>query len=189
VWDHGKVPLWPNCECNLITNRRPRCTIHLGSNSMSKHTLSSAPLPPAKRLRTSAGLSDSFLGRSRSSSLDDTLSERAGYLYLFLSLLGRSMHCTSYEQNWCRLAADNELWRKLYLKVYGRSRLRGASGFLTRPDGKEMKPLPGGEEPTVFRDWKWMSASARTGGEVRIIYRIWLQAALYNRVLLGRVRS
>lgn len=40
--------------------------------------------------------------------------------------------------------------------VYGRSRLRGASGFFARSDGKEMKPLPGAAKPAVFKDWKWM---------------------------------
>jgi len=161
---------------------------------MSKHTLSSAPLPPAKRLRTSAGLSDSFLGRSRSSSLDDTLSDEL--VICIFSYLSWADLCTvqATNRNWCRLAADNELWRKLYLKVYGRSRLRGASGFLTRPDGKEMKPLPGGEEPTVFRDWKWMfriSSNWRRGAHYisNLASGCTLQSRLLGRCVVEQLDS
>ena len=121
---------------------------------MSKHTLSSAPLPAAKRLRSLVGPSDPFCGRS--SSLNDSLSDEL--VLCIFSYLSWVDLCTvqATNRNWCRLAADTELWRKLYLSVYGRSRLRGASGFLARSDGKEMKSLPGGAMPAANKDWKWM---------------------------------
>jgi hypothetical protein len=144
-------------------------------SSMSKHTLLSAPLPAAKRLRTLAGSTcDSFCGRSSESSLDDSLSDEL-VLCIFSHLSWVDL-CAAQatNRNWCRLAADNELWRKLYLTVYGRSRLRGASGFLARSDGKEMKPLRGGAKPAVFKDWKWMfriSSNWRRGAYYRIVLR------------------
>src|ERR1700733_12394503 len=104
---------------------------------MSKHSLSPASSPPAKRLRSSAGLSDPF--PRQSSSLDDSLSDEL--ILCIFSYLSWVDLCAlqATNRNWCRLAADNELWRKLYLSVYGRSRLRGAVGFVARSDGKEMK--------------------------------------------------
>ncbi|KAJ3515304.1 hypothetical protein NLJ89_g1842 [Agrocybe chaxingu] len=59
-------------------------------------------------------------------------------------------------RNWARLAGDNELWRSLYLQVYGRTRLRGAKGFISRLDGREVKPLPGRAKSAEYKDWKWM---------------------------------
>jgi F-box-like len=139
---------------------------------MSKHTLSPAPLPPAKRLRTSTGHSDAFRGRF--SSLDNSLSDELVIsIFSYLSWIDLcSVQATN--RNWCRLAADNELWRRLYLTVYGRLRLRGASGFISRSDGKEMKPLPGGVQPAVYKDWKWMfriSSNWRRGASHRTVLR------------------
>lgn len=60
-------------------------------------------------------------------------------------------------KKWSRLAADNELWRKKYLQVYGRTRLRGAKGFIARMDGREVRPLPGRvKTESQYKDWKWM---------------------------------
>jgi F-box-like len=144
---------------------------------MFKRTLSPAYLPAAKRLRTSAGLSNSFCGRS--SSLDDSLLSDELVLCIFSYLSWVDLCAVqATNRNWCRLAADNELWRKLYLTVYGRSRLRGASGFLARSDGKDMKPLPGGAKPAVYKDWKWMfriSSNWRRGACYRTVLRTALQ--------------
>ncbi|KAG9220660.1 hypothetical protein CCMSSC00406_0003759 [Pleurotus cornucopiae] len=60
-------------------------------------------------------------------------------------------------RNWYRLASDNHIWKSLYLSAFGRTRLRGARGFVDRTDGREVRPLPGrakGHEDT--KDWKWM---------------------------------
>ena len=124
------------------------------NHSMSKHTLSPPPLPAAKRLRTLTGSSDSG---GRSFSIDNFLSDELVLcIFSFLSWIDLcAVQATN--RDWCRLSTDNELWRNLYLTVYGRSRLRGASGVApTRSDGKETKPLPVGAKPTVFKDWKTM---------------------------------
>lgn len=77
--------------------------------------------------------------------------------------------------NWARLAADNELWRKQYLLVYGRLRLRGSRAFLGRCDGREVKPLPARAQSDVpvCRDWKWMfriSSNWRNGSYPSILF-------------------
>ena len=97
--------------------------------------------------------------------------------------------CTlqSTNRSWSRLTADNEvcssrmfsfedvlnadpdqLWKTLYLREYGRSRLRGVRGFVSRNDGREIRPLPerGKYTPRDAKDWKWMfriSSNWRTG--------------------------
>ena len=76
-------------------------------------------------------------------------------------------------RNWARLAGDNELWRNLYLKVYGRTRLRGAKGFIGRLDGRQVRPLPGRARAEEQRDWKWMfriSSNWRKGTPLMNIY-------------------
>ena len=149
---------------------------------MSKHSLPSVPLPAAKRLRSLAGSSDSFRGRS--SSLNDSLSDEL-VLCIFSYLCWVDLCAVqATNRNWCRLAADNELWRKLYLTVYGRPRLRGASGFLVRSDGKEMKPLPGEVKPAVNKDWKWMfriSSNWRRGTYYRIMFRLHFNSVAFVR--------
>jgi len=42
------------------------------------------------------------------------------------------------------------------MRVYGRTRLRGARGVIARPDGREVKPLPGRAKDESSRSWKWM---------------------------------
>ncbi|KAG7446230.1 uncharacterized protein BT62DRAFT_104863 [Guyanagaster necrorhizus] len=132
---------------------------------MTKHRLSPASLPPSKRLH---GInSDS----SHPSSTPKLTFETALYdeliLCIFSHLSWVDLCATqSTSKTWCRLAADNELWRILYLRVYGRPRLRGARGFFGRADGREVRSLPDRAKIEDLKDWKWMfriSSNWRTG--------------------------
>ncbi len=130
---------------------------------MSKHRLSPAPLPPPKRLHAAGGSHIiSLPGITFESALYDEL-----ILCIFSHLSWVDLCATqSTSRNWARLAADNELWRDLYLKVYGRPRLRGARGFIGRTDGREVRALPGRAKTEDHKDWKWMfriSSNWRTG--------------------------
>lgn len=121
---------------------------------MSKRSLSPAQLPPARRLRVSGSSrphASQILGFENS--LYDEL-----ILCIFSYLSWVDLCATqATSRNWARLAADNELWREQYLKVYGRTRLRGAKGFFARLDGREIKPLPGRVvRAELHKDWKWM---------------------------------
>ncbi|KAG6842155.1 hypothetical protein C0991_001648 [Blastosporella zonata] len=123
---------------------------------MSKRALPPASLPPAKRLHTVA----SQLGTTETAkfSFNDSLYDEL-ILCIFSHLSWVDLcaaHATS--TNWRRLASDNTLWKNLYLAAFGRSRLRGSRGYVTRSDGREIRPLPGrvqlNSEST--KDWKEM---------------------------------
>jgi hypothetical protein len=124
---------------------------------MSKRYLSSAPLPAPIRLHTSSLSPVLHSVPKRPLSFDDSLYDEL-VLCIFSHLSWVDLCAAqSTNKNWCRLAADNELWRNLYLTVFGRSRLRGARGFRARPDGREVRPLPGrAANSDIFKDWKWM---------------------------------
>ncbi|KAF8897067.1 hypothetical protein CPB84DRAFT_1848003 [Gymnopilus junonius] len=121
---------------------------------MSKRSLSPAQLPPAKRLHV--------FGSSRPHAIHILSFENSLYDELILcifSYLSWFDLCTTQatSRNWARLAADNELWREQYLKVYGRTRLRGAKGFFARLGDRDIKPLPGRAiRAELHKDWKWM---------------------------------
>ncbi|KII92846.1 hypothetical protein PLICRDRAFT_679707 [Plicaturopsis crispa FD-325 SS-3] len=122
---------------------------------MSKHSLSpGAPLPRQKRIHTlsSPQISQSAPQITFDSALYDEL-----ILHVF-SYLSWADLCAvqATNRNWSRLSADNQLWKALFLEVYGRTRLRGARGFIGRTDGREVKPLPGRVKADDARDWKWM---------------------------------
>ncbi|PPQ93795.1 hypothetical protein CVT25_013504 [Psilocybe cyanescens] len=122
---------------------------------MTKRNLSPAPLPPAKRPHT---LDRTKHHRSQVLSFENSLYDEL-ILCIFSHLSWIDLCVTqSTSKNWARLAGDNELWREQYLNVYGRTRLRGARGFIGRLDGREVKPLPGRAmaDPNHYRDWKWM---------------------------------
>ncbi|KAF8967887.1 hypothetical protein BDZ97DRAFT_1655697 [Flammula alnicola] len=120
---------------------------------MSKRNLSPALLPPTKRFHASGHPNyhpTQIL--SFANSLYDEL-----ILCIFSHLSWVDLCATqATSRNWARLAADNELWRVQYLKVYGRTRLRGTKGFIARLDGREVRPLPGRAKVDQYRDWKWM---------------------------------
>jgi len=117
---------------------------------MSKRPLSPALLPHPKRLQ---GPEDHAHSQTHSlPSLSDEL-----ILCIFSHLSSVDL-CTAQAtvRNWSRLATDNELWRKIYLRTFGRSRLRGGKGFVSRADGREVKPLPTRAVGDEIKDWKWM---------------------------------
>ncbi|KAF8893990.1 hypothetical protein BD779DRAFT_1435476 [Infundibulicybe gibba] len=121
---------------------------------MPKRSISPAFLPPAKRIH---GLdkSKSYSAPSLNiSSLYDEL-----ILCIFSYLSSAELCATmAVNKNWSRLAMDSELWRLLYIKAFGRTRLRGARGFVGRSDGREIRPLPSkmNHQPLTTKDWKWM---------------------------------
>ncbi|KAJ2979775.1 hypothetical protein NUW54_g11091 [Trametes sanguinea] len=128
---------------------------------MSKRQLSPAPLPPSKRIHANQPVAVQY-GPSVDAMLSD---EIALFIFSYLSPSDLcAVQCTN--RNWARLALDNQLWKSLYISEYGRTRLRGARGFIGRGDGREIKPLPGRAKAEGMRDWKWMfriSSNWRTG--------------------------
>ncbi|OSC99416.1 hypothetical protein PYCCODRAFT_1395326 [Trametes coccinea BRFM310] len=128
---------------------------------MSKRQLSPAPLPPSKRIHANQPVAVEY-----GTSVDAILSDEIA-LFIF-SYLSPSDLCAVQRtnRNWARLSLDNQLWKSLYITEYGRTRLRGARGFIGRGDGREIKPLPGRAKTEGIRDWKWMfriSSNWRTG--------------------------
>lgn len=119
---------------------------------MSKRNLSPGLLPPTKRLHTSTGHQRPTNRLNFDNSLYDEL-----ILCIFSHLSWIDL-CAAQatSRNWARLATDNEIWRKLYLRTYGRARLRGTRGFVGRPDGRDIKPLPGRAKPEDRKDWRQM---------------------------------
>ncbi|KAF9474553.1 hypothetical protein BDN70DRAFT_996985 [Pholiota conissans] len=120
---------------------------------MSKRALTPAPLPSAKRLHTSGHpvYRPNQLLNFENSLYDELI------LCIFSHLSWIDLCVTqATSKNWARLAADNELWRIQYLNHYGRTRLRGAKGFIGRLDGREVRPLPGRAKADQYKDWKWM---------------------------------
>ncbi|KAJ3763986.1 hypothetical protein EV360DRAFT_32345 [Lentinula raphanica] len=130
---------------------------------MSKHRLSPAPLPPPKKIHL---VEEPATSSSSSQSAFDSLSDEL-ILCIFARLSFSDLcACQATSSNWYRLATDNELWRNLYLKTFGRPRLRGARGFVGRTDGREIKSLPGRAKAEDLKDWKWMfriSSNWKTG--------------------------
>ncbi|TRM70016.1 hypothetical protein BD626DRAFT_476051 [Schizophyllum amplum] len=138
---------------------------------MGKHTLSPAPLPPRKRAQVAAHQTPKS---SPALTFDTALYDEL--ILLCFSFLSYTDLCLSQStsRNWARLSADNHLWKGLYLRTFGRARLRGTRGFIGRTDGREVRPLPGravrgggGEgKHADYRDWKWMfriSANWKSG--------------------------
>lgn len=120
---------------------------------MSKRALTPVPLPPAKRLHTAA---PSIPYPPQLLSFENSLYDEL-ILCIFSHLSWVDLCVTqATSKKWARLAADNELWRKQYLRVYCRTRLRGAKGFIGRLDGREVRPLPGRARADQYKDWKWM---------------------------------
>ncbi|KAG7098700.1 hypothetical protein E1B28_000613 [Marasmius oreades] len=122
---------------------------------MSKHRLSPAPLPPAKRLHN---LSECSKHSRIRLTFDNALYDEL--VFCIFSHLSWIDLCAAQatNKNWARLATDNALWKAQFLKVFG-SRLRGARGF--RSDGREVKSLPTraktqDNKVEEYKDWKWM---------------------------------
>ncbi|KAJ7091257.1 hypothetical protein C8R44DRAFT_835876 [Mycena epipterygia] len=119
-----------------------------------KRSLSRSPSPLSKRLHTLAG-SAPVLSLNFESALYEEL-----ILLIFANLSWVDLCAAqAVNKNWARLALDNGLWKEQYLSVFGRSRLRGAKGFIGRTDGREIKRLPERAQATSevnLKDWRWM---------------------------------
>lgn len=138
---------------------------------MSKRHLSPHELPASKRLHTTHTNPS-----HRSSSLVESLYDEL--ILSIFSFLSWDDLCVvqSINRNWARLALDNELWRRQYFLVYGKTRLRGSRGPVGRSDGKEIKPLPARarSQDSSYKDWKWMfriSSNWRKGAVPSLISR------------------
>ncbi|TFK73961.1 hypothetical protein BDN72DRAFT_833941 [Pluteus cervinus] len=118
---------------------------------MLKHKLSPPPSPPYKRVHYVDNPAQATVPTNFEIFSDELI------LYIFSQLDWVTLCIVqSANKNWARLATDNELWRRLYFDVFGRTRLRGAKGFIGRTDGREVKPLPGGLNVGGYKDWKSM---------------------------------
>ncbi|VDB87355.1 unnamed protein product [Peniophora sp. CBMAI 1063] len=135
---------------------------------MSKRALSPALLPPSKRVHVPPNDKRHVSAPERTF---DSLFFDELILNVF-SYLSYADLCVAQgvNHNWARLSLDNQLWKSLYVKEYGRLRLRGGRGSAKRPDGREIKPLPGRAAQFLalegLKDWKWMfkiSSNWRTG--------------------------
>ncbi|KAH9917882.1 uncharacterized protein BXZ73DRAFT_53172 [Epithele typhae] len=135
---------------------------------MSKRALSPAPLPPAKRSHDLTAQRHPLSDHRPHSTFDTLLFDEI--ILVIFSYLSSSDLCAIQRtnRNWSRLSLDNQLWKSLYIREYGRMRLRGVRGFIGREDGREMRPLPGRAkaDSESLKDWKWMfriSSNWRTG--------------------------
>jgi hypothetical protein len=120
---------------------------------MSKRSLSPQPLPPAKRFHTI----------HRNPPQDHLSVAYALYdeiIITIFSYLSWVELCAVQliNKNWARLAVDSELWKRQYLLVFGKSRLRGVRGTQDRFNSREVKPLPARArvDGPPHKDWKWM---------------------------------
>ncbi|KAJ7072209.1 hypothetical protein C8F01DRAFT_1205825 [Mycena amicta] len=114
---------------------------------MKRHSSTATlPSPPSKRLHTE--------NHSTNLAAPPVTFESALYeelILLVFSHLAWIDLCTAQcvSQTWRRLAIDQSLWKAQYLDTFGRSRLRGAKGFIGRTDGREIRrPEP--------KDWRSM---------------------------------
>ncbi|KAG1724091.1 uncharacterized protein EDB91DRAFT_1331223 [Suillus paluster] len=125
---------------------------------MSKHRLSPVPLPPAKRLHNTRLWSQEHrLIATFDNALYDEL-----ILFIFSFLNSRDLCAMQATNSNCaRLSSDNQLWKALFVREYGKTRLRGGKGFYGRTDGRSVKPLPSRASVSTSSaddalDWKWM---------------------------------
>ncbi|KAI0000551.1 hypothetical protein BJV77DRAFT_1058113 [Russula vinacea] len=103
---------------------------------MAKRSLSPAPLPPAKRSHLSTPPAPT----------------PHAHLHIFTCLSYTDLCVAqSINRNWARLSLDNQLWKNLYLREFGRLRLRGSRGFGGRRDGRETKISPAQDWKRMFR--------------------------------------
>ncbi|KAI9511153.1 hypothetical protein F5148DRAFT_403591 [Russula earlei] len=127
---------------------------------MAKRSLSPVHLPPAKRvhLPVSSPPSPSILParvQSGAGSFESFYDELVLHILTFLSYTDLCS-LQAINRNWARLSLDNQLWKGLYLREFGRLRLRGSRGFARRRDGRETKSLPSRVAPEDVQDWKRM---------------------------------
>lgn len=139
---------------------------------MSKRSLPTQDLPPPKRLHTT----HTKPPQSLFSQVDSLYDELILTIFSYLSWLDLCA-VQLINRNWARLAVDNELWRRQYLLVYGKTRLRGSRGPSGRLNDREIKPLPARArvEDSSHKDWKWMfriSSNWRKGTSPSLVSHI-----------------
>lgn len=141
---------------------------------MPKRRPSPATLPVAKRHAGPQLSSERHSVITFDSALYDEL-----ILFIFSFLDHRDLCAVeAANKNCSRLASDDQLWKGLFLREFGRPRLRGGRGFYGRTDGRLVKPLPSRAylpEENVL-NWKWMfriSSNWRNGRCAVEIFRDW----------------
>ncbi|KAG9316456.1 hypothetical protein JVU11DRAFT_2490 [Chiua virens] len=133
----------------------------------AKRQLSPASLPPPKRHHGVYSPS----ARGIVSSFDNALYDEL-ILFIFSFLDSRDLCAVqAANKNCSRLACDNQLWRNLFIRVFGKARLRGGKGFYGRNGGRLVKALPSRAsipaDDAETLNWKWMyriSSNWRNGG-------------------------
>jgi len=149
---------------------------------MSKRRQSPDVLPPTKRLC----LTGTSKPHGSHLSFDNLLYDEL-LLDIFSYLPWVDLCFTqSVSRNWARLAGDNELWRKLYIQEYGRSRLRGSRGFISRRDGREVRRLPERALNDQCKVWKWMFRISTNWRRGLLSYLNCRQRSTSTAVCLGR---
>ncbi|KAF9245036.1 hypothetical protein BU15DRAFT_85831 [Melanogaster broomeanus] len=118
-----------------------------------KRRLSPAPLPSAKRQHGVSPHSAKNIITTFDNALYDEL-----ILFIF-SFLNSTDLCAvqAINRNCSRLAGDNQLWKTLFVRDFGKARLRGGKGLYGRADGRLVRPLPSrASVPADDLNWKWM---------------------------------
>ncbi|KAG6333850.1 hypothetical protein ID866_5238 [Astraeus odoratus] len=122
---------------------------------MSKRHLSPAPLPVAKRQH---GLQPSSSERRTVTTFDNVLYDEL-ILFIFSYLDSRDLCAVeATNKNCSRLASDNQLWKALFVREFGKARLRGGRGFYGTASGRVARPLPSRVSlpDNDVTNWKWM---------------------------------
>ncbi|KAF9222648.1 hypothetical protein BS17DRAFT_783176 [Gyrodon lividus] len=119
-----------------------------------KRHLSPVTLPPAKRQHGAR----SHTTKSIITTFDNALYDEL-ILFIFSFLNSRDLCAVqATNRNCSRLACDHQLWKTLFVRDFGKARLRGGKGFYGRADGRLVKLLP--SRASVPADeslnWKWM---------------------------------
>ncbi|KAH7882606.1 hypothetical protein F5I97DRAFT_1816334 [Phlebopus sp. FC_14] len=123
-------------------------------SQVAKHRLSPAPLPPSKRQCGVQLSSEQRIITTFDNALYDEL-----VLFIFSFLDSRDLCAIqATSRNCSRLANDDQLWKALFVREFGKARLRGGKGFYGRADGRLVKPLPSRIPAPAGEslNWKWM---------------------------------
>ncbi|KAG8213790.1 hypothetical protein J3R82DRAFT_10502 [Butyriboletus roseoflavus] len=120
----------------------------------AKRQLSPVPLHPPKRQHGLYSPSP----RGIAMSFDDALYDEL-VLFIFSFLNSRDLCAIqAANKNCSRLACDNQLWKTLFIRDFGKARLRGGKGFYGRTDDRLVKRLPSraSADDSQSLNWKWM---------------------------------
>ncbi|KIK80420.1 hypothetical protein PAXRUDRAFT_15808 [Paxillus rubicundulus Ve08.2h10] len=118
-----------------------------------KRHLFPVPLPPAKRQHGARPYSSKCIITFDSALYDELI------LFIFTFLNSRDLCAIqATNRNCSRLSCDHQLWKTLFVRDFGKARLRGGRGFYNRADGRLVRPLPSRASVPADEslDWKWM---------------------------------